>query len=185
MDSQPLHHFWRRAQYRVEQFVASLWQKATPVESGPALAWLPPDGEVLFRRMAERDQRHSLAVCNRLRQAGHEQPDLLAAALLHDVAKTVQPGRRLRIGHRVLIVLMESAFPGWVSQVANEDPTDWRYPFYVHWHHPEQGARLAEEAGCSPLTVALIRRHQGKLSRTPIGEEEQLLAWLQAADDAS
>jgi hypothetical protein len=185
MDLQSLRHSWRRARYRVEQFAASLWQKATVEELDQAATRLPPAGAALFWRMAGRDQRHSLAVCNRLCQAGHEHPDLLAAALLHDVAKTAQPGRRLRIGHRVLIVLMEAIHPGWVAQVAGEDPTGWRYPFYVHLHHPEQGARLAEEAGCSQLTVALIRRHQSKLSAAPIGEEEQLLAWLQAADDES
>ena len=185
MDLKPLHHSWRRAQYRVEQFGASLRLNVTSQELDRAAAWLPPDGPALFRRMARRDQRHSLTVCNRLRLAGHDEPDLLAAALLHDVAKTVQPNRRLLLAHRVLIVLMEAVKPGWVAQIARQDPTDWRYPFYVHLHHPEQGARLAEEAGCSQLTVALIRRHQIKLSAPPVDEEEQLLAWLQAADDAS
>lgn len=185
MDLKPSHHFWRRAWYRVEQFWASLRPNVTPQELDRAATWLPPDGLALFRRMAKRDQRHSLIVCNRLRMAGHDEPDLLAAALLHDAAKTVQPGRRLRLRHRVLIVLMEVFKPGWAAQVARQDPTGWRYPFYVHLHHPEQGARLAEEAGCSQLTVALIRRHQINLSAPPVDEEEQLLAWLQAADDAS
>ncbi len=85
--------------------------------------------------------------------AGHDCPDLLAAALLHDAAKTAQPGRRLRLGHRVLVVLMEAAKPGWVEKVARSTPNDWRYPFYLHLHHPEMGARLAQEVGCSQLAA--------------------------------
>ena len=47
------------------------------------------------------------------------------------------------------------------------------------------GARLAQEAGCSELAADLIRRHQVKLSAPSLDEEDQLLAWLQAADDAN
>ena len=147
--------------------------------------WLPPAGVDLFQRMIRRDQRHSLDVLHTLCTAGHDQPDLLAAALLHDVAKTAQPGRRLKLSHRVAVVLMQAIKPGWVEQVARSDPDDWRYPFYLHLHHPEMGARLAQEAGCSQLAVGLIRRHQVKLSAPPVDEEDQLLAWLQAADDVN
>lgn len=174
-----------RVRYRVHQFAASLAPRVTAEEQSALARWLPPQGVDIFQRMLLRDQRHSLDVCHALRAAGHDQPDLLAAALLHDVAKTVQPGHRLGLVHRVLVVLMEAVKPGWVAEVARSDPGDWRYPFYVHLHHPEQGAELASKAGCSPLTVALIRRHQVKLTLPPRDETERLLAWLQAADDAS
>lgn len=134
--------------------------------------------------MLLRDQRHSLDVCQALRAAGHDHPDLLAAALLHDAAKTAQPGRKLGLVHRVLVVLMEAVKPGWVAAVARDDPTHWRYPFYLHLHHPELGAKLASAAGCTPLAAALIRRHQTKLTVTPVSEEDRLLALLQMADDA-
>ena len=146
---------------------------------------VPPEGVALFLRMTKRDQRHSLDVQQSLLNAGHDQPDLLAAALLHDVAKTAQPGRRLKLSHRVAVVLLQAIKPGWVEQVARSDPDDWRYPFYLHRHHPEIGARLARDAGCSLLAVSLIRRHQVKLSAPPVDEEDQLLAWLQTADDAN
>lgn len=133
--------------------------------------------------MALRDQRHSLNVLYTLVAAGNDQPDLLAAALLHDVAKTVQPGRRLRMPHRVAIVLTNALWPDLVQRLAREDPADWRYPFYVHLHHPAQGAALAREAGCSELTAALIGRHQDRLVDPPANEEDRLLALLQAADD--
>lgn len=174
-----------RAAYRVQQFLASLWPRITPGEQDELTRWLPALAVVLFQRMTRRDQRHSLDVFHRVQQSAPDQPDLLAAALLHDVAKTALPGRRVRLHHRVLVVLMEAARPGWAQRIARDDPASWRYPFYLHLHHPELGARLAEEAGCSPLTAELIRRHQEKLTNPPRDEFERLLALLQGADDAS
>jgi hypothetical protein len=175
----------RRMWYRVEQFGASISPKLPPQELERMTLWLPPGGVALFQRMTPRDQRHSLDVAERLCAAGHDCPDLLAAALLHDAAKTALPGRRLKLGHRVAVVLVQAIRPGWVEHVARDVVDDWRYPFYLHLHHPELGARLAEEAGCSPLTVRLIRRHQVKLAAAPADEEDQWLVWLQEADDAS
>jgi hypothetical protein len=175
----------RRALYRVRQFLSSLWLHITPDEQSELSRWLLPQAVALFRQMTLRDQRHSLDVLQRVQQAAPDQPDLLAAALLHDVAKTAQSARRVRLYHRVLAVLMEAVRPGWVQQIARDDPSSWRYPFYLHLHHPEFSARLAEQAGCSPLTVELIRRHQHKLQHAPVNETERLLALLQTADDAS
>ncbi len=175
----------RRVLYRVQQFLASLRPRVSAEEQAAVAAILPAAALALFARMARRDQRHSLEVLRRVQQAAPGQPDLAAAALLHDAAKTALPGRRLRLWHRVLIVLMQAARPGWVQQAGRDDPGSWRYPFYLHAHHPELGARLAEEAGCSPLTARLIRHHQMKLSHPPRDEFERLLALLQAADDAS
>lgn len=149
---------------------------------------LPQAAAARFQRMALRDQRHSLDVWRRVQQANADagsSPDLLAAALLHDVAKTTLPGRRLRLGHRVAIVLLNALAPAAVERLASNQPSSWRYPLYVHAHHPELGAQLAQEAGCSPLTVELIRRHQTKLRAAPQTNTERLLVVLQAADDAS
>ena len=175
----------RRAAYRLQQFLLSLRPHITPDERAELSRWLPPRAVTLFRQMTLRDQRHSLDVLQRVQQAAPDQPDLLAAALLHDAAKTAQTGRRVRLHHRVLVVLLNALRPGWVQQIARDDPASWRYPFYLHLHHPELGARLAEQAGCSALTAELIRRHQQKLTHAPRNETERLLALLQAADDAS
>jgi hypothetical protein len=175
----------KHAVYRVRQFLVSLWPQVTAEQRALADTWLPAHAAPLFERMSQRDQWHSLNVLARVQQAEPDQVDLFAAALLHDVAKTVQPGQRLQLYHRVLVVLMEAARPGWVRQAAHDDINSWRYPFYLHLHHPELGARLAEQAGCSPLTVELIRRHQDRLTHAPRDETERLLALLQAADDAS
>jgi hypothetical protein len=171
--------------YRVQQFLAALKPQVTADERITVAGALPEAATALFQHMARRDQRHSLDVLRRVRQAAPGQADLAAAALLHDVAKTALPGRRLRLFHRVLIVLMQAVHPGWVQQIARDDPDSWRYPFYLHVQHPALGARLAGQAGCTPLTAELIRRHQEKLPHAPRDETERLLALLQAADDAS
>lgn len=174
-----------RVFYRVRQFVASLWPRITVEEEAELRRWLPPPAVELFQQMVRRDQRHSLNVLHRLQAAAPDQPDLLAAALLHDAAKTAQTGQPMRLHHRVLVVLMKYVRPGWIEQMAQADPGSWRYPFYLHLTHPDRGARLAEQAGCSALTVELIRRHQEQLPHGPRDETEHLLALLQAADDAS
>jgi hypothetical protein len=173
------------ALYRVQQFLSSLWPRVSGKERALVAECLPPAAAALFGQMARRDQRHSLDVFQRVRQTAPDQADLAAAALLHDAAKTALPGRRLRLCHRVLIVLLQAARPGWVQQIARDDPGSWRYPFYLHTHHPELGGELAQQAGCTPLTAALIRRHQQKLAHPPSDEIEHLLVLLQAADDAS
>ena len=35
-----------------------------------------------------------------------------------------------------------------------------RYPFWALANHPQLGAEMAAAAGCDPLAVMLIRRHQ-------------------------
>ena len=174
-----------RARYRVGQFRASLRPWVTRDERAILALWLPPEAEELFWQMPRRDQRHSLNVFYTLRGVGSDQPDLLAAALLHDVGKSVRSGARLRLFHRVLIVLLEAVRPGWVTRLAVEDPTSWRYPLTIHLHHPEVGAQLALGVGCSQLTARLIANHQVKLAGEPADEEERYLALLQLADEVN
>lgn len=177
--------FVARARYRTGQVVASLRPVITGGERGQLKQWLTPEAVALFERMPLRDQRHSLDIWHALHAAGAREPELLAAALLHDMGKTVHDGRPLRVWHRVAVVLLDTLSPGAVDRIAAADPTSWRYPFYAHRHHPSRGAELATEAGCTPLTVELIRRHQDKLAQPPANETERLLALLQAADDAN
>jgi len=96
---------------------------------------LPPEAGELFRVMPRYDQRHALEVLRTLQAHGYDDRDLLAAALLHDAAKSAGPRARVRLWHRVAFVLR---------------------------HHPELSARLALEAGCSPRTAELIRHHEGQ-----------------------
>ena len=178
--------------YRAQQFFRALRARIESVAWAEVEALLTPAQMVLFRRMPRYDQRHSLDVARTLCTAGHDHPDLLAAALLHDVAKSAGP---LRLWHRVAIVLLKAFAPRWLDWLAREaepgtvldSPVQchWRYPFYVHRVHPRVGARWAEEAGCSSLTVWLIACHQSLAGQ---GEEHceassrRLLVALRWAD---
>lgn len=178
-------HLLHRLRYRIRQLLVSLRRTLNAADQAEVQHWLPPLAVALFLRMTPRDQQHSLDVLRRVQHTMPGQPALYAAALLHDVAKTAQPGRRIRLWHRVLVVILSAFWPVSVSKLASADPQSWRYPFFLHLHHPLLGAQMAAAAGCDPLTVELIRRHQDKVTRAPASTVEHLLAALQAADDAS
>lgn len=172
----------RRAAYRARQFFAALNAYLAPLTAADravAHAFLPAAAWPLFDAMPRNDQRHSLQVVRALRAGGHDDPALLQAALLHDAAKAAGGVTLL---HRVAVVLLKAFWPrwlaGWEGRAAppRRDP---RYPFWAHANHPAIGARLAEAAGCDPLAVVLIRRHQEPTTSSP----DRLLAALQAADD--
>ena len=174
--------------YRVSQFCRALVAWAPKREFGLLNEYLTPSQVELFQRMPRSDQRHGLDVFHALRRKQRHDRDLLAAALLHDVGKSggvlsLSKGGRLRLWHRVLIVLIEAIRPQLLDRLAAEEPRSWRYPFFVHQRHPELGAELAQAAGCSPVTVELIRRHQQPPADNPVRtRRDKLLAALQEAD---
>jgi hypothetical protein len=129
---------------------------------------------MLFDAMPVADQRHALDVWARLRAGGQTDPDLMAAALLHDAAK----GRRIRLWHRVASVLVEAVAPSRLERLGSPDPGSWRHPFYLQRHHEALSARAALEAGCGPRVAAFI-------AGTVDEPDAQLAAALRAADAAS
>ena len=139
---------------------------------------------VLFQRYSPEDQWHSYRVFCTLQTAGHTQPDLLAAALLHDVGKTRLP---LSAWERSLIVLAQLLLPRPAAAWGQGQAHGWRRPFVVRARHPAWGADMARAAGSRPLTVSLIYHHQDTLAGAGVGEmsaaEVQLLHYLQWADD--
>jgi hypothetical protein len=171
----------RRVRYRVGQFLWALTARVSGEEVERATCVLTSEAQALFRRQAAQDQYHALAVYHALQQAGHADAHLLAAALLHDVGKAAT---RLSAVHRSIIVLLGRFAPGLLARLSQGELSCWNRPFVVHARHPETGARWAEEAGCSPLAVALIRRHEEELASCKT-DQDRLLAVLQAADDAN
>ena len=171
------------APYRVRQFIRAIGARIRPQGVNPALVnrYLPLAARSLFQAMPRYDQRHALGVLRTLQERGYDDRDLLAAALLHDVAKTADRAAVLRLWHRVAVVLMQALRPSLPDRIARNQPGSWRQPFYVAQRHPELGARLALEAGCSPQTAELIRRHEDR----PTGSDDPWLAALRAADEVN
>jgi hypothetical protein len=164
-----------RLAYRLRQFRLAFLGPWVPVPDGSLSPHLSPALLLLFRRMSPSEQAHSFAVLARLQAAGHSNPDLLAAALLHDVGKTRSP---LSVWDRVLVVVGDRLFPRLARRWGNGQLRGPARPFVVAAHHPAWGAELALSAGASPRACDLIRRHQ-ELPCPP----DPLLAALQQADD--
>ena len=160
--------------HRVGQFVAHVRARVDPDEEALVERVLPTRARELFHGMPVADRRHGLDVAHRLLAAGHDDRDVLAAALLHDAGK----GHRLRLWHRVAGVLLEAFASGALDRLASPDPRSWRHPFHVYLHHDATSAELAVAAGCDPRAGAFIRG-QAAAADAP------LQAALKDADDAS
>jgi putative nucleotidyltransferase with HDIG domain len=169
-----------RLAYRSRQFWNALFGHRKRLTSESFLNYLTPAQQQLFQRMQPSEQAHAFQIFKSLETAGQVHPDVLAAALLHDVGKTLYP---LSIFDRVLIVLGKRLFPRRAQRWAEGSPQGLRLPFVVAEHHAEWGAELAAQAGATCRAVELIRRHQEQHVPNPSLLTERLLAALQAADD--
>ena len=172
-----------RVRYRTRQFFLALRAAADPIYLEQARSLLPPAQIALFARMQSSEQAHAVSVYRQLVEQGETSPDLLTAALLHDVGKSLSP---MHLWERVLIVLAKAAFPALSRRWGNlpaEGYGGWKRAFVVAEQHPAWGAALAAEAGCSAPTVALIRLHQELVSTATDAEIGRLLSKLQAVDD--
>lgn len=154
--------------------MAHLTARVDAREQDEAAARLPAAARELFITMPVPDRRHAIDVARRLEAEGHHDPELLAAALLHDVAK----GRRMRVWHRVAGVLLEAVAPGALRRLASEDPRSRRHPLYLYLEHPRLSAEAALRVGCAPRTAGFIR---GQV-RPP---DRRLLEALRRADAAA
>jgi hypothetical protein len=164
-----------RLAYRSRQFWRALLGPKTPVADSLLHQHLSPAQISLFRRMQTSEQAHASEVLARLTSAGQADPDLLAAALLHDAGKVRSP---LTLPDRVLIVLGKRLFPQTMKRWGTGEPKGLRRPFVAAAQHPAWGAELASAAGAASRTCELIRRHQDVPSA-----DDSLLAALQEADN--
>lgn len=171
-----------RAVYRVWQF----WQvlKAQPLtrEEKVEIAQILNPGELeLFFRQDLSGQQHALRVMRTLIKSGHDDIELLAAALLHDVGKA---DALLRWWDRPLVVLAQAFLPARSALWASGSDIGWHRPFVVKKCHPEWGAAAAAASGSSPLTVSLIQKHEELLYiEDEQSKEDRLLTLLQWADN--
>lgn len=166
--------------YRIRQLRNNL--TAGPLTAGARaeiVEQLTPAERDLFFRFTHADQWHSYRVLRTLREAGYNHPDLLTAALLHDVGKIRCP---LSIWDRTFIVVGGALFPTRADRWAGGSLDSWRRPFVARAQHPAWGAEMAIEAGVRPAVVEMIRRHQDRTTGDE-NETDRLLAILQWADD--
>lgn len=166
--------------YRLRQ----LWANLTAGPLTDAARWeiaqiLTPAELELFYQFTFPDQWHSYRVLRTLGGAGYNHPDLLAAALLHDIGKIRCP---LNPWDRTMIVVGGALFPGRSELWGQGEIASWRRPFVARELHPIWGAEMVEAAGSRPGVVELVRRHQDKAVQVG-NETDELLLSLQWADD--
>jgi hypothetical protein len=125
--------------------------------------WLPASALPLFQTMSSADQQHCLRVCRGLQARGCGEPDMLAAALLHDVGKAQG---RVPFWTRPVIVIGKSLAPSLLQRtlldpdkLAQDQGHSWRRSLSYAWYHAEVGARLAAAAGLSERAVLYIQTH--------------------------
>jgi putative nucleotidyltransferase with HDIG domain len=161
--------------YRLRQLAHNLSAgPLSPAAATSVATVLTPAEQALFARFTPADQWHGIRVLRTLQSGGYHDPDLLAAALLHDIGKTRRPLSPL---DRTLVVVGQTLLPR-RAQVWGEGALDsWQRPFVVRAHHPAWGAAMAGRAGSRPRVVDLIRRHAD-----PPGDD-LLLQALQWADN--
>jgi len=168
------------ASYRFRQGVRALVAWVRPVNDALAQQHLSPDLYTLYRSMRRAERLHSLRVLQDLTAAGHSDPDLLAAALLHDVGKTRV---RFTLPDKVLVVLVKAFAPALYQRWGQGPPRGWLRPFAVSVQHPAWGADMVATAGGNTRMVELIRRHADPVPHPPATDIDRLLAILQAVDN--
>lgn len=170
--------------YRLNQFRNALGGRLSEDEYAQVSDILGPDLMALFDEMHPSEQAHSLRVTRQLVSDQETDPDLLKAALLHDVGKNKHP---LRLWERVIIVLGRALFPQKADIWGIGNPTGWQRPFVIARQHPGWGAEMVSTAGGSRLCVDLIRYHQESFQegarKDPVLPPLDLLAKLQKADN--
>jgi hypothetical protein len=170
-----------QAIYRTRQFWLA-WRAPSLKDHDLASACkiLTAEQMQLFSRLQPSEQVHALRVLQTVQQHGERDPDLHAAALLHDIGKVRAP---LRLWERVLIVLVRGFFPKRARIWGYGQCRGWRRPFVVAEQHPVWGGQMAAEVGATPLAASLIRRHQSPNQLEPVSPgEDRLLEILQQAD---
>lgn len=166
---------------RIRQTWLAFFAWAYPLDTTLAQHYLSPALFSLFQRMSRSDQQHHIRVLKRLLQRGQDHPDLIIAALLHDVGKTHV---RLTMIDRIVTVLIKQFASEHYQHWSQGQPTGWRRACVAAAMHPQWGADMVALAGANPLAIELIHNHQTPPAVNMSEPLKTLLHYLQAADDA-
>ncbi len=155
-----------QAGYRIRQFWNIFDAGVSRDEHIVLQVYLNLEQQQLFWGMAPLGRRHCLNVHHALAKGGHDDPDLLRAALLHDIGKG-RSGVLSRVT-RVLFGAMAPRSLGWLARR--------NHRLGALLDHAQRGAVLVEATGASDAMVDIIRWHErGQL------EDPRLVA-LRSAD---
>jgi hypothetical protein len=144
---------WR---YRLQQFLRALTGTISYSERRFVVETLPAAELRLFEQMARFDQRHCLDVCQTLVRAGHTEPFLLRAALLHDVGKVDDNGQSIPLIYYGMFVMLKRVAPQ-LYHYAARNGRGLLHPFAIHAAHEQRGAALVEAAAGPPALIAILR----------------------------
>ncbi len=138
-----------------------------------ARAWL--DGRLLelFEAQHPRDIVHAAATARWLLVRGHDDPELIQAALLHDIGK----GHQRRVDRVVYVIADGLRVSGLLANPRSR--FELRRAVARSRTHSASGAAMLREAGASERVIELTARHH----EPPRGDG--VLALLQQADAAS
>lgn len=168
--------------YRIRQFIDALIGEPDDEWMARVKEVLTDEQQELFLSLQPFEQVHAIKVFRKLIERGIDSFDLLVAALLHDVGKTLHP---LSFWDRVIGVLASVLLPEKFRQWGSGSPDGWRKPFVVACQHPGWGAELATASGVSPLTGVLICHHHDDTAVDTLVEGREFLKILQEIDRES
>jgi hypothetical protein len=167
----------RAAAYRVGQVLRGFRTTIPGDDAADVQALLTGAELALFLRMHARDRVHAICVMRRLEHEGAASRDLLAAGLLHDIAKG-----NPRLWERSFFAIVESLSPRALDRIAARDGMRWRRAMWALLHHPAVGAALLSEAGSTGRVVELVAHHTERTG--PRARSDSELASLITADGA-
>ena len=144
---------------RVGQFVSTLTHRHTEEIDERIRALLNDDAQWrLVARLPAFDRAHHLSVHDLLESRGFNDPDLLRAALLHDVGKS-DGVHHVRLWHRVGRVIGRRSTPAIWGSISRR-PATLRTGLYLAEHHARLGADAARASGVSERCYELILGHE-------------------------
>jgi hypothetical protein len=158
--------------YRARQFFAALRAKVSADERALVARTLTPGEQILFDCMPLYDQRHCLDVYHTLAEAGHRDPLLLRAAIIHDCGKVDDDGRTMGLGWYILATLLKRLPALYLAAAAASGRGPLR-PIRIYAEHAWRGAQMAAAAGSPPEIVYALRHYHDP---APAGMAE-ILQW--------
>jgi hypothetical protein len=169
------------------RFFGALSPAAPPPEDEAwALSSLLEGEQMLWRRMSGPDQRHAVSVARdtvRLLGPDGPPPEVVAAALLHDVGKVeASLGTFARVSVTLAALTVGRArLLRWAGASGRPGRVSRRARVGLYLTHDRLGAQLLEAAGSRALTISWAREHHLEPARWTV--DARVGAALKAADE--